>query len=419
VALWLYALARRHADRRARSALLLSAALVAAALAALSKEIALLLPVWVAVLEWGVLAEQGRRVRRALVAAVWFSSAAGATIALRAAIVGLASGKLTGGIARLPNLLAELGEDLPAYVLLAGLPFPFGFLDRVVLDRFWWLGAVLVAAGLLGGGAALIAARRGPRAERIVPGLFLFAMAIISSSLFPVFWAGLNLRRRYLFVPSVGFVLIAALVLHEIGRRRPRCARALLGLLVVIGSLGTVYRNELYRQSGNVARAMIEAVRGTPLDVPLASRSRPRAVLVELPFRYGGDSISGAYLFHHTDFRSALIVYGVPQPTIEFAMRSYFADDREASVTRRDPRTLEIRLRYRTRRAFEDAIRNDPTAKPRGKLVRARRTAVDRDARTLTFELRIDPEFWTTAHRLFLYANGDLSPVLPLESGTP
>jgi hypothetical protein len=164
---------------------------------------------------------------------------------------------------------------------------------------------------------------------------------------------------------------------------------------------------------------MIVAVRGTALDAPFASRARPRAVLVELPFRYGGDSISGAYLFHHTDFRSALIVYRVSQPTIDFAMRSYFADDRDASVTRRDSGSLEIRIRYRTRRAFEDAIRNDPTAKPRGKLVRARRTAIDREARTLTFELRIDPQFWATANRLFLYSDGDLSPILPLESGDP
>ncbi len=411
LALCFYTSSRRPGPLRRRAAAL-AAALLAAGLAALSKEIALLLPLWAAALEWGVLAEEGRRIRRTLTGAACFLLPVGATLALRAAVVGLGSEKLVAGLDMGPQMLGALAGDLPGYALLSALPLPFGLLGEPALRRFGWLGWLLLAGLALGTIAAgtLLLRRRPSRST--AAGLYLFAVTLWTTSLLPLFWAGLSLRRRYLFLPSAASALVLALALGWLGRRRPRFAALALGLLVVAGAAGTLYRNDLYRRAGSVARGMLETLRGEPLGRrPLEAPGR--AALVNLPFRYGGDALSGAYLFHHTDFRSALAVFEAGQPSVEYALRLDHAHDHRAEVISRTDSTLDLRLSFRGRPAFEAALRDDPAAEPRGDAVAASRIAVDGQAREITYRVTVSDEFRGSGGTLYLYSDDRLTPVLP------
>lgn len=411
VALCLYTRFRRPGPLRGR-AVALGAALSTAGLAALAKEIAILLPLWAAALEWGVLAESGRRLRRSLSAAACFLLPVGATLALRAAVVGLGSDKLDGELDTAPQLFTDLAGDLPRYALLSGLPLPFGLLDAPDLRRFSWLGWLLLVGLVLGTIAAgLILLRRRPQTS-VAPGLYLFAATFWVTSLVPLFWADLPLKRRYLFLPSVGSALIAALALGWLARRRPRFAAVTLGVLVFTCALGTVYRNDVYHRSGNVARGMLETIRGAPLGQSLHHAPR-RIALVVLPFRYGGDALSGAYLFHHTDFRSALALFDAGQPSVEYAMRFDHADDLRAEVIAKSDSTTDVRLSFRGRHAFEAALRDDPAAEPRGDAVRASRIGVDGQARAITYRVTVSDEFRGSGGTLYLYSDDRLSPLLP------
>lgn len=408
LALWLWLRFRAGDGAPGRRTILLACALLAAALAALAKEIALLLPLWVGALEGAGLAGDGvRRPRRALSAAGLFAVPAALTLGLRAAVVGLQPAKLTGGFERLGGVLSAIATDLPGYALLGALPLPFAFAGESQLVRFRWLGVavlVLVAVAVV---AALALGRRS-RPARILQ----FAIVVSASSLFPVFWADLPLRRRYLFIPSVGIALIAALVLGRIGRRAPRIATILLAALVLAGAAGTVERNDLYRRSGNVAREMLGTIRGVPVGERLPAVPRQRFMLVGLPERYGGDAVSGAYLFHHTDLLSAILVFGVNQGEVGYAMKFLHAEDHAAAVVARNGDTLDVRLSFRTQRAFDEALQNDPAASPRGEFVRARRIDVDPDARTLTYRVALLPEFRRYRATLYLYSDGKLVQVV-------
>ncbi len=250
--------------------------MVGRALAILSKEIALLLPLWVAVLEWGVISEDRRRLRRALAVGAGYALVAASMFVLRARIIGLESDKLAGGTVGPGELFANLVRDLPGYALLGGLPLPFGLLDGIYLERFRWLGLVLLAVVGVVTLAAFVTKLLFRDGRHVTPGLYLLALSVIATGLFPVFWAGLELRRRYLFVPSVGIVIVAALVLDWVHRRQPRVARIALAILVVAGTVATLKRNDVYHRAGQVARNVIESIREAPIGRPSRRVHAPR-----------------------------------------------------------------------------------------------------------------------------------------------
>ena len=408
-----YARARRESlDVRQRSGWI-ALALVLAFFAALAKETAVILPVWIGAMEWWVLRPERPR-RRALVfglgAGALFLLPAAASMGLRRMVVGLDSGKLRGLAGNWPELFDDLGNYLGIYALLGALPVPFGFLDYPVVQRFAWLGWLLLAVGVLGGIYAFVVAARRPRSSPEW-GLVAFGLVIASSSLGPVFWADLSLRRRYLFVPTLGIVLIACVVLHRLELRWKRAATALLVLMVLLGSVGTIQRNELYRGAGAVARDLIETVRGAPIGEPPArgDAEPPKIALINRPARYGGDFLSGAYILHHTDMKSALKLFDVPQRKIYYAMRCEHADDLEAEILSSNGPSMVLRLSYRGERAFLEALQNDPADRPQGRLVRAKRLDVDFAARTLTYAVRVDPRFAAAADaELYLYSDAGL-----------
>jgi len=412
LSLWAYALARSSpaGHGRKRSGWI-ALSLVLALLAALAKETALILPAWIGTMEWLVF-EPDRPRRRALrsgvAAGALFLLPAAASMALRRMAVGLESSKLRGVFGDWGELIETLGEYLPSYALLGGLPVPFGFMDYPVVERYAVLGWLLVAASLVVGSYALIvAARRASQSPEW--GVVAMGLVVVLTGLAPVFWADLSLRRRYLFIPTIGIVLIAAVALRRLGQRFPRAATGLLVLLVVLGGVGTIQRNSLYRGAGDAARNLIETVRGAPIGEPLlrGDDELPRVALVNRPARYGGDFLSGVYVFHYTDLSSAFRIFGVGQREIAYAMRFYHVDDLQAELLRVDGADLELRFTFASRAAYRAALEKDPADSPRGRVVRARRMGQNPEARTMTYAVRVSPEFLADPRaELYLYAGG-------------
>jgi len=405
-----YARARRETMDVRQRAGWIALALALAFFAALAKETAVILPVWIGAMEWWVLGPErprGRALAVGLGAGALFLLPAAASMGLRRLVVGLDSAKLRGAAGNWSELFGDLGEYLGIYGLLGGLPIPFGFLDYAVVQRFAWLGWLLLAAAVCAGIYGFVAAVRRTRSSPEW-GLVAFAMVIAASSLGPVFWANLSLRRRYLFVPTVGVVLIASVVLRRIELRSRRAATVLLVLLVLLGSVGTIQRNELYRGAGHVVRDLIETVRGAPIGEPPArgEAEPPKIALINRPARYGGDFLSGAYVLHHTDMKSAFALFDVPQRSIYYGMRCEHANDLGAEIMSSNGPSMVLRLSYRGERAFREALENDPADSPKGRIVRAKRLDVDSEARTLTYAVRVDPRFAAAPDaELYLYSD--------------
>jgi hypothetical protein len=328
VALWMWARARAAPLVRPAGIALAAGAIVAAFLAGLAKEIALTLPAWVAAAEWGAIGRdrgRSRAVGRGLAAGAAFCVPAVATLVARWLVVGFEAGKLRGpdGPAA---LLDRLGSDLPSYALLGGLPIPFAFLDDPVVERFALLGwALAVAIALAAVAAAAVAL--GGRTRRFSGAwdLCLLGLVIATTSLAPVVWADLGVRRRYLFTPSAGAVLVTAALLQVLASRRPRLAVGLLVAGVALGSAGLVQRNELYRGAGHVTRSLVETVRRAPLGQS-ARRGAGGVALITLPRYWGGDGLSGAYVLHRTDLSSALTIAGARQRA-RYALECTHSDD--------------------------------------------------------------------------------------------
>jgi hypothetical protein len=243
--------------------------------------------------------------------------------------------------------------------------------------------------------------------------LLALGLVVSATSLAPVFWADLSLHRRYLFMPSAGIVLIIAVAFAQLHRRRPRLVRALLLALVLLGASGTIYRNALYRGAGEVTRVVIEGIRGAPVgQVARRAGNAPRAYLVALPRYYGGDSLSGAYLFHYTDLRSAFSLFGVRQREIDYAMAFDHVDDLTAEVLSASSEALRIRFSFRTNRAFINAVVEDPARRGLGDDLVGRRVAGDPEGRTLDYDVTVAPELRESGAELYLYSDGGLSRVL-------
>jgi hypothetical protein len=375
------------------------------------------------VVEWSLVRESSpsRAWWRAIGTGLLFLTAAAASLGLRYAVVGLRSSKLRGVSDDLGALKERLLEELPAYALLGGLPLPFGAVDYQTLSRYRPLGWLLLVSALAAGSIALwrFAFRR--RALSSWAGLYTVGMVIAVVSVAPVFWADLPLRRRYLYTPSIGIVLMAAALLQVLSRQRRRAAWALLAVLVAGGAAVTVHRNLLYLRSGAVARDLIETARQAPLGEPAGwvSGPLPRIALTTLPRAYGGDFLSGAYLFHESDLYSAFVLFGVPQPKIDSALKCYYAEDYHAEVLAESASQIRLTVRFRSAAAYAAARRRDPRRDRQGWLLSAVLRAEQPETQTLIYELMVHPTF----HRLpraeiLVYSDGAVRGVaLPAPSG--
>jgi len=323
--------------------------------------------------------------------------------------VGLHSGKLAGPDRPLWNVLESFSRYLPEYALIGGVPLPFAFLRRDVVALAAPLGWFAVGTAVLLPAFLIVREfRRNGRMSRGL-GLYIFGVVLVVMALFPVFWADLGLRRRYFFVPSIGTALMAAVFFQWLAARRARLATGLLVVLVAGGALGLVQRNELYRQAGRITRNLVESVRGAALDeaVPGSSRDERRIVLLTLPRYLGGDGLSGAYVMHRTDARSALRIAGIEPRDFSVALQCDFAEDYTVDARFEHERVLDLSVSFRSRRAYESARDRDPGAHRVGRLVRAVRQSADDDALLLRYRAVLSPMFSRDpGAELYSYSDG-------------
>lgn len=257
LALWGHVTAEqrgRHRDVGAAIALLL---------ALLCKETAVVIPL-IAVAYDMIFVEPRRRTERLVKGLALFALAGGVYLGLRVhALGGLAP--TAGG--------ADLGVSTYALAVLALVA---GYVEKLVLPvglNFWHVFAPpsslasaegLQAACVVGLSAAASFAVRANRTAR-------FALAVIVLPLLPSFHLGaLNqglenaFAERYLYLPSVGFVLLVALAIEAVRRRAgPRTAPVLAAVVLLAGAYATatIARNRVWKDHLSL---WTDAVRKSP-----------------------------------------------------------------------------------------------------------------------------------------------------------
>jgi hypothetical protein len=386
--LFAYARARRAGHSRLCRLAWWGTALGTALLAALAKETALLLPLWIVVLEWcvfGGLRPKFAALWRAVSSGLIYAIPVSAYLALRYAAVGLGSHKLRGPDDGLLDLLESFVSYLPEYALVGGVPLPFAFVDRDVVGLLRPAGWLVVAAVLLPAGVAVVRALRR-KGEVSRP------------------------RRRYFYTSSAGAALAASVALQWLAARRSRAAWALTVVLALAGAAGLVYRNELYRSAGRITLNLLETVRGAPLGTPSmnAPRGKRRVALVTLPRYLAGDGLSGAYVLHETDTRSVFRLAGVEPEGFSTGLKCYHAEDYAAEVAFVGEDVLDLTVTFRSRRAYEAALRRSPAEDREGRFVQAVLDSSDDGARVLTYKVILAEGFLRrdAGTELYLYSDG-------------
>jgi len=230
----------------------LAASVAAYALSTLCKETALVLPAVIVV--WEVTREPGlglrESLRRALPALIPFALVGAGYLALRFGVLGTISRShpLTAGVpdARVwmtaPYALVTYFRHLvaPFYLsIVYGTPFVRGASDPA------FFLPVLLLLGLL---VALWVYRRRVAAEVWV------ALALLLAPLLPVlnlkvFHQDYIIQDRYLYLPSIGFCYLAALLVARGARRRARAALAITGAVVVVFGASTILQNRVWHDS--------------------------------------------------------------------------------------------------------------------------------------------------------------------------
>jgi len=409
LSLWLYVRWRRRGlTLGGRRIGLLVGSLLAALLAASAKEIALVVPVWIVTLELCVLGG-ARVIWRAIRGGLLFSIPVAGYLALRYAVVGLDSSKLAGPDRPVWDLLESFAKYLPEYALIGGVPLPFAFMRRDLVGLAAPLGWIVVGTAVLL--PAFLIVRQLRRRGRMSPelGIYTLGVAIVVTALLPVFWADLGLKRRYFFVPSIGTALMAAVFFQWLVARRARLAVGLLGVVVAGGALGLLQRNDLYRRAGEVTRSLVESVREGA-----SSGEKRRIVLLTLPRYLGGDGLSGAYVMHRTDARSAVRLAGVEPRDFSVALQCNFADDYTVAASFDGERGIDLSVSFRTRRAYESARDRDLGDQRVGRLVGAVRKSKDEEAHLLRYRVLLSPVFSADpTGELYSYSDGRFRRLIP------
>jgi hypothetical protein len=224
-----------HAASSGESALAGAGSLVAFAAALLSKETATTWPLLVAGLACLDPAASGAKRSR------WIALGGGTCLVLLAYL--LLRWSILGQIAPLdPGSFDAARVGLVAITLATYLrflvwPFSFSFVRTIPVPESFWeprvLGALLLAVLVLAGLAVLL---RRHRLAAVAASWTLIPLLPVLN-LFPI--PGFTVAERYLYLPSVGFCLLVALVLDSAmrsGRRVALRAASLVSLLALVGA---------------------------------------------------------------------------------------------------------------------------------------------------------------------------------------
>lgn len=225
----------------------LAVGLAAFVAAVLAKEVALLLPVvlvgWDAVAAGAAVpAGWWRRNRAWLIG--WTASLA-AVIAFRLLVAGVAFGKTDAGAGG-PGMSATLTPAVfLTYLRLLVVPWP---LSAFYLPADLSLGAP-AAAGVLLTGLWFAAAQEKDRRVGLLA--LLWIVGFLAPVLGFVPFAGAVMAERYLYLPSVGFALMAGFALDRLWdfRRWRPLAVSLTVALLALFTVGTVARSAIWRDA--------------------------------------------------------------------------------------------------------------------------------------------------------------------------
>lgn len=235
--------------RREGGSKFLALSVGAYALALLCKETTLVLPLVIAA--WDVTGEGDaslfQRLRRAALACVPFGAVAGLYLLARVAVLGAVgwTHPVMTGVSQ-STLLLTAPLVLVSYLRLLVAPFYLSFqygtpLVRAGADTHFLLPALLLAAL----GLALWYFRRRLTAEHVL------ALALVVAPLLPV----LNLKAlhpdylvqdRYLYLPSIGFCWLAALVFAWLARQHARAAWTLAAVVLFAFGASTFMQNRVW-----------------------------------------------------------------------------------------------------------------------------------------------------------------------------
>lgn len=405
VSLLLYARFRRSSGSGLERAALLTGAVLTAFVGGLSKESALTVPLWIFAFEWLFVRDDGglliRRAVRALRRSAPFFAAAAAVPLARWLAVGGAQPRLEEATVEAVSLLHRITTDLSVYGLYGALPIPFGWMSLAALGPWRVLGWIVVATAYAVGLCCLgVSAAGGPFGR--AAGVYVLGLVIASVTLLPVVVAGLPLRRRYLFIASLGIALMAAAAFERLRAARPRVAHVALGVTVLLFGAGLAQRNDLYRRSGQVAQSFFLAVLTAPDAEDLY-----KIALITIPRFYAGDNVSGAYLLHRTDIEHGLKLFGVESAQVAYPLKCDFADDYSSEASFVSAHELDLVVRFRSQRAYEAAHARDPALDAWRNNARALLVSADPAGRELRYRVTLKDDFWDTESRaLFLYSDG-------------
>ena len=242
VVTYLNARDRRGMERRSWQAV----SLLLAACAMLTKEMGVTLPVVILLYEWLELRKENclgaRRVFRSVLAAVPYGLIALAFLAARYWVVrGFATPKSYSLVAVLQTLPLVLFSYIRLLLYPAGLNsfYTLPYVEHAGFTDFVFPLAVVIAV------VALIWWWARRTQDKAISFAALWMLATILPALYlPAFSPGDLYRDRYLYLPSVGFVLLAAMALRAIprrtGERVPVAQVAVVCVIVVALGLGTL-----------------------------------------------------------------------------------------------------------------------------------------------------------------------------------
>ena len=233
-------------------------ALLAFALALLAKEVAVTFPLVLILYE--LLFRPGRAgsSRIVLLRHLPFWGVLGGYLLLRAALLGSFLSRDVQLDWAYSRILTGV-KAFAAYVRLTIVPYPLNALHMFFVPATWLepgflasLGLVLVALS-----GALLAVRRSRRVA--FGGLWFFVTLLPIATASLLFTSGTMMAERFLYLPSVGFAVLAAIGLARLLASRVRPLAGVAIILIFVSYMGlTMWRNEDWRDEYRLFSRTVE-----------------------------------------------------------------------------------------------------------------------------------------------------------------
>jgi hypothetical protein len=309
------------------------------------------------------------------------------------------------------GFLRNIGRRLPDYLSMMFWPFPYSRFAKYQLEEYGFLGFLLAMAVILAGLILIWKWRKEGR----VPRTLLFALAAMFVMLLPVFHEDLGFRRRYTYFASTAFAAFAGLLVWRLYAAQLRAKRLIrtmvLALFVALNLVFVVMllqNNQTYRRSGDIAWNVIK-------DISSNVNPNDREVtlcLFGLPRFTGGEDVNGAYLFHHTDFRSAMALYVKPRVHLRYVFKTSYAEKFHSEVNCLNYREGDLIARFEDEKAFKLSYFEKAGEEDENDFMKMTVLDVDPASRTVRALVRLKDRFFSARPTYFFrYDGGHYVPV--------